>query len=102
MYAAYSGISLAFEPIITRPSKLRGERSSGSGSTVKPAATSRSLATSKSSASTHACGSPLPHASSDGRSEEHTSELQSREKLVCRLLLEKKKKWMRQRHQSLR
>src|SRR5215475_6123032 len=29
-----------------------------------------------------------PHAA---RSEEHTSELQSREKLVCRLLLEKKK-----------
>src|SRR5690606_41499385 len=28
---------------------------------------------------------------SDGRSEEHTSELQSRENLVCRLLLEKKK-----------
>src|SRR5690606_41738912 len=27
----------------------------------------------------------------DGRSEEHTSELQSREKLVCRLLLAKKK-----------
>src|SRR5690606_40264356 len=29
------------------------------------------------------------------RSEEHTSELQSREKLVCRLLLEKKKNLMR-------
>src|SRR5690606_40331178 len=29
------------------------------------------------------------------RSEEHTSELQSRENLVCRLLLEKKKKKMR-------
>src|SRR5690606_40474999 len=28
----------------------------------------------------------------DKRSEEHTSELQSRENLVCRLLLEKKKK----------
>src|SRR5690606_8164342 len=28
------------------------------------------------------------------RSEEHTSELQSRENLVCRLLLEKKKKFM--------
>src|SRR5436309_6007759 len=28
----------------------------------------------------------------DGRSEEHTSELQSRENLVCRLLLEKKKR----------
>src|SRR5690606_41591943 len=29
--------------------------------------------------------------SDNGRSEEHTSELQSRENLVCRLLLEKKK-----------
>src|SRR3712207_8149838 len=29
-----------------------------------------------------------------GRSEEHTSELQSRQYLVCRLLLEKKKKYM--------
>src|SRR5690606_12503422 len=33
--------------------------------------------------------SPCPQVS---RSEEHTSELQSRENLVCRLLLEKKKK----------
>src|SRR5690606_40627018 len=31
-------------------------------------------------------------AACSGRSEEHTSELQSRENLVCRLLLEKKKK----------
>src|SRR3712207_9166994 len=31
-------------------------------------------------------------ASHEGRSEEHTSELQSRQYLVCRLLLEKKKK----------
>src|SRR5438445_13613038 len=30
--------------------------------------------------------------SADNRSEEHTSELQSRQYLVCRLLLEKKKK----------
>src|SRR3712207_9112970 len=30
--------------------------------------------------------------STSGRSEEHTSELQSRQYLVCRLLLEKKKK----------
>src|SRR5688572_31212614 len=29
-----------------------------------------------------------------GRSEEHTSELQSQSNLVCRLLLEKKKMWM--------
>src|SRR5690606_42010981 len=36
---------------------------------------------------------PARHARSGlaGRSEEHTSELQSRENLVCRLLLEKKK-----------
>src|SRR5205814_10364354 len=33
-----------------------------------------------------------PPASSRGRSEEHTSELQSLRHLVCRLLLEKKKK----------
>src|SRR5690606_41034442 len=33
-----------------------------------------------------------PAAGAPGRSEEHTSELQSRENLVCRLLLEKKKK----------
>src|SRR5256886_5037804 len=38
--------------------------------------------TTKPSASTHACS----------RSEEHTSELQSQSNLVCRLLLEKKKK----------
>src|SRR5262245_64573748 len=33
-----------------------------------------------------------PGASADARSEEHTSELQSLRHLVCRLLLEKKKK----------
>src|SRR5205085_10667947 len=32
------------------------------------------------------------HGSEQGRSEEHTSELQSQSNLVCRLLLEKKKK----------
>src|SRR2546422_5981591 len=35
---------------------------------------------------------------SQRRSEEHTSELQSRLHLVCRLLLEKKKKIYRQQH----
>src|SRR3712207_7163872 len=33
-----------------------------------------------------------------GRSEEHTSELQSRQYLVCRLLLEKKKKKMKRQY----
>src|SRR2546427_301243 len=35
---------------------------------------------------------PFGHAGQDARSEEHTSELQSQSNLVCRLLLEKKKK----------
>src|SRR3712207_7644718 len=33
-----------------------------------------------------------------GRSEEHTSELQSRQYLVCRLLLEKKKNHQKSKH----
>src|SRR3712207_7958405 len=37
-------------------------------------------------------GRRLPADGGDSRSEEHTSELQSRQYLVCRLLLEKKKK----------
>src|SRR5690606_41916649 len=36
--------------------------------------------------------SAAPSCTTSMRSEEHTSELQSRENLVCRLLLEKKKK----------
>src|SRR5438445_3564352 len=36
-----------------------------------------------------------------GRSEEHTSELQSRQYLVCRLLLEKKKKLKKYEHKIL-
>src|SRR5688572_31734559 len=35
-----------------------------------------------------------------GRSEEHTSELQSQSNLVCRLLLEKKKKKKKIKHNS--
>src|SRR5215211_4270071 len=37
-------------------------------------------------------GRPLRHRGAQLRSEEHTSELQSHSDLVCRLLLEKKKK----------
>src|SRR5258708_19032172 len=37
----------------------------------------------------------IPSAPSEARSEEHTSELQSPDHLVCRLLLEKKKKQLR-------
>src|SRR2546430_7675249 len=45
------------------------------------------------STGTQGCG-PTPHTASE-RSEEHTSELQSQSNLVCRLLLEKKKKTTR-------
>src|SRR2546422_5624055 len=38
------------------------------------------------------------HQIANGRSEEHTSELQSRLHLVCRLLLEKKKKKTKNKH----
>src|SRR5215475_2597432 len=38
------------------------------------------------------CPASSAHHLAAARSEEHTSELQSRENLVCRLLLEKKKK----------
>src|SRR5690606_40852387 len=45
------------------------------------------------SCATHGCssGNAVGGDVRGGRSEEHTSELQSRENLVCRLLLEKKK-----------
>src|SRR5690625_6382222 len=43
---------------------------------------------------------PNPNHTRSTRSEEHTSELQSRGHLVCRLLLEKKKK--QQRHSTKR
>src|SRR6266511_6046211 len=49
-------------------------------------------------ASSSASVSPTPRWAAQGtrrRSEEHTSELQSREKLVCRLLLEKQKQMRR-------
>src|SRR5690606_39648630 len=57
----------------------------------------RSTATHKKMMNTAPIPAPAAHASCESwsRSEEHTSELQSREKLVCRLLLEKKKGMVR-------
>src|SRR5690554_7644798 len=51
--------------------------------TVKPTFTSNDVVD---------CDLPVKAGALIGRSEEHTSELQSRPHLVCRLLLEKKKK----------
>src|SRR3712207_7765924 len=59
------------------------------------ATTTRRCGCSPSAASSRPSRCPTPTATSttsySGRSEEHTSELQSRQYLVCRLLLEKKK-----------
>src|SRR2546429_7369026 len=44
---------------------------------------------------------PAPSRPAVERSEEHTSELQSRLHLVCRLLLEKKKKKPRYEHRAI-
>src|SRR5688572_31077819 len=59
----------------------------------------RSTSSTPSCSTTSSCGSDSASmlrscscATSDARSEEHTSELQSQSNLVCRLLLEKKKK----------
>src|SRR5690606_41780391 len=55
--------------------------------------TSRSFHRSRwSGSASDSCTSSAPGIQQSARSEEHTSELQSRENLVCRLLLEKKKK----------
>src|SRR5438034_8340250 len=54
----------------------------------------------------HAAGALRPrdvvHGGGDYRSEEHTSELQSHSDLVCRLLLEKKKRESIRRYHNLR
>src|SRR3712207_7401168 len=46
-------------------------------------------------------GVPFAYLCAASRSEEHTSELQSRQYLVCRLLLEKKKKIRENSHHTI-
>src|SRR5436309_5109847 len=77
---------------------FRSPASSGSGDVGRNSPMrSRSVSSAGPSSSGTIEGSPQPHhfesrrGDSKWRSEEHTSELQSRENLVCRLLLEKKK-----------
>src|SRR5690625_6702837 len=71
----------------------RRDRRSGAGSSCAAISPSPRCTASSRSAST---GSTITcTASRSARSEEHTSELQSRGHLVCRLLLEKKKKQKR-------
>src|SRR5206468_11209596 len=77
--------------------RSRGEDSSDIGAHRQSTKTSTRRATSpdRTAAPTTACVGSLRLVTANAsatRSEEHTSELQSRSDLVCRLLLEKKKK----------
>src|SRR5690606_41703151 len=72
-----------------RSSSRRWSPASRSGRSSTPASTRPPRRSSARASTTSA--SP-PRGLRAWRSEEHTSELQSRENLVCRLLLEKKKK----------
>src|SRR2546428_10075240 len=65
----------------------------GAEQILEQAAPARRLAVAESIAGDTAVGHALTY-----RSEEHTSELQSRSDLVCRLLLEKKKNYQRSPH----
>src|SRR5690349_24242684 len=64
----------------------------GPRATMRAAPSGRACASRSSTTATRRCPTERPGGSaSRHRSEEHTSELQSRRDLVCRLLLEKKK-----------
>src|SRR2546421_6244050 len=69
-------------------------------STPRPAPSKRSTPRTPSGPDSRAAAIPTrsPSSTPQTRSEEHTSELQSRSDLVCRLLLEKKNKQNRELH----
>src|SRR3712207_6867140 len=73
--------------IVSRQGSRRCMESSGSG-----ASSSASASVAVRIVTLFRSGGANATEDGDGRSEEHTSELQSRQYLVCRLLLEKKKK----------
>src|SRR5690606_42096953 len=73
-----------------RPMNLQRTRTTWSIVSGEPCSSVRQL--SSATFSIASAQHPSSWSSTFQRSEEHTSELQSRENLVCRLLLEKKKK----------
>src|SRR5207247_11312100 len=79
-------------PISRRSRRRLRSRCGESAWTCSSPATRRAARTGTRVASSSSCATvPAWRASTSPRSEEHTSELQSRVELVCRLLLEKKK-----------
>src|SRR5215468_7156922 len=71
----------------TTPGSTRARRPSTSTEITRSRCLLQSMTSARATVCPH-CEVPPPR----GRSEEHTSELQSHHDLVCRLLLEKKKK----------
>src|SRR5690625_6892661 len=86
-------------PDSSSPRRGRGDRSSSSSPSALPCGCCRRSPASCCRCSSHCCWPRCSHlrphgwsrreCPAAGRSEEHTSELQSRGHLVCRLLLEK-------------
>src|SRR5262245_64103589 len=84
----YTTLFRSPEPRIHRPVGPAGHGTSWTSSWRRSSPAGRSTARHSTSTS-----STRPKPSKSSRSEEHTSELQSLRHLVCRLLLEKKKKY---------
>src|SRR5690606_39883610 len=98
----FSQYSAAYRDLLSFPTRRSSDLRSvatadGGGSSPHSASTRASIVTtvlrlaSSSASAARWFRLPSGRASPSSRSEEHTSELQSRENLVCRLLLEKKK-----------
>src|SRR3712207_7640540 len=84
-------------PYTTLFRSLRGAARRGVAGRRRPAPPAAGVAARRARRERRAARGHAGHAGEEGedratRSEEHTSELQSRQYLVCRLLLEKKKK----------
>src|SRR5690606_7852402 len=88
---APAGSSRSEASAAARASASVGSTSSAPSPATSAVADTEEVTTAAPAAMASSTGSPKPSAR-EGRSEEHTSELQSRENLVCRLLLEKKKR----------
>src|SRR3712207_7416775 len=78
-------ISVASRPPTTRSRSMVPTATAMNTRSSATCATRAGRSSTKAHASSKSCSRPI------SRSEEHTSELQSRQYLVCRLLLEKKK-----------
>src|SRR5690606_40418772 len=92
---AWPGGQALARHLLDTPNVVAGRRvldfAAGSGLTAIAAAMAGAAAVTANDIDAFAAAAIRLNAAANGRSEEHTSELQSRENLVCRLLLEKKK-----------